>query len=127
MEINAHNIKLTGKANIPKELEMGCSYKVLLDGEITSITEKNNQNGTKDRYYKFEPILASIEAENGEVIKAKDVRSRSRQLRNTLYREWEADPTALDFDAEYDLVMRYFLLRASELRAEALNYYKNKK
>jgi len=58
MEINEHIIKFVGKAYIPEALILGNSYKVKIDGEITSITNSNNQDNTKNIYYRFEPIIA---------------------------------------------------------------------
>lgn len=122
-EPNSYFIKLTGKANIPEPLELGAGYKVLLDGEVVKEEKNNNQNGTHDLVYKFLPALCEIEKEYGKVIKAKDMRSRSSQLRRALYRHWEADPHGgLDSDESYDRVMKYILLNLGEIYESSKNY-----
>lgn len=115
MNPNAYFIRLSGKANIPKELELGHGYKVLLDGEVVSATDHNNQDGTYDVIYSFKPALCEIQTDHGEVIKAKDMRSRSTQLRFLFKRYWEADPSSLDADDAYDRFMVYVMKNIPEL------------
>lgn len=120
METNSHHIRLQGKAEIPEPLELGSGYKVLLEGEVVSVSEYNNQNGTKDIAYSFKPALAQIEDDKGKVIKARDMRSRSQQLRRMLRSAWEADPSApTDHEKSYDDVMKYILAHAYEIYEEA--------
>lgn len=115
-EINEHVVKLTGKANIPKELELGHNYKLVIDGEITAITESNNDDGTFDRYYKFVPILVKIELDNGETIKARDNRKNSQKIRNMLYKWYENTPTdGRDFDTVYEMFTKQILLDMEDL------------
>lgn len=114
-EINEHIVKLSGKANIPSELEMGNNYKLSIDGEITAITESNNDDGTYDRYYKFVPILCSILKDNGETIKAKDNRRNSQKIRNLLYKFWMEDSGGTSFDDAYDKFSKQVLFELEDI------------
>jgi len=125
MTPNSYYIKISGKANIPEELELGGGYKVVLDGEIINKTEANNQDQTYDTIYLFKPALCEIQDKYGKIVKAKDMRSRSSQVRRALYRAWEADPGALDSEQEYDILMAYILKHIYELREEAKNEKKD--
>lgn len=112
MTINEHILKISGKATLPKELSLGHNYKITTDGEITTITDSTNQDGTLDKIYKFEPILCEILGDNGESIKAKDTRKRSQQLRSVIVRNWRESNSALEQDDFYDremlgLIKRY--------------------
>ena len=49
--LNTYAIRLTGKAFIPKSLEIGYNYKTELEGSITSLTEEDNNDGTHTFYY----------------------------------------------------------------------------
>lgn len=120
MEENSYYISLRGKANIPEKLELGSGYKVSLDGEVISVTEHNNQNGSKDLVFAFKPALCEIVDDRGKVIKARDLRSRSQQLRRMLKSAWESDATAdPDHEKSYDHVMKYILSKAYDLYEEA--------
>lgn len=102
--INSHYLKLSGKAELPKELEIGNNYSLAIHGSITSITEHDNHDGTIDRSYKFEPVKCEVLTELGEVIKAKDTRGEAQKTRAWAYKYWE-DPTnnlgSISFDDFY--------------------------
>ena len=108
--INEQIIKFSGKACIPEGLTLGNSYKVLIDGEITAITDSNNQDGTKNRIHKFEPILATITKDNGETIKTKDTRSWSTKLRKVIYAIWINNNSNITSEEYYEKVMKQILL-----------------
>ena len=99
---NRYFIKIQGKANIPSELAIGHNYKVEADCSITSEQKNDNEDGTFDIVYKVEPITASIQKDNGVVVKAKDPRRNSQKIRNSLYRDWSNLSVAIDFDRFYD-------------------------
>lgn len=89
MQINEHILKLTGKVSLPKELLNGNNYTLSVTGSVTSRTEEDNQDGTVNWVYKFEPVLVEILTEKGETIKAKDRRKLSQKLRGRLFLEWQ--------------------------------------
>lgn len=110
MNPNSFFIKFSGKANIPKPLELGNGYKVEIEGSIENQTDHNNNDGTFDRDFKFVPVLCTIITDEGKKIKAKDTRSRSSQLRRTLYRLWETDPkNPLEHEQHYDRFMAWLM------------------
>lgn len=109
MEPNSFFVKISGKANIDKPLELGSGYKIVLDGEVVSSTNSNNQNGTYDVSFMFKPALASIENEYGEIQKSKDMRSYSTILRRAIYKMYESDAGETDDEAVYERTMQYIL------------------
>ena len=113
--INEHYIKFVGKACIPKPLELGNNFKVEIDGEVTTVTDSNNQDGTKDRYYKFQPILVKILKDNGEVIKAKDNRSASTKIRNMHYRIWQSNDDNRHYEDAYQDTMKQVMFEIMDL------------
>ncbi len=120
-----HIIKFTGKASIPEPLKIGHGYEVLSKGEVTTITESDNNNGTHNLYYKFVPITSEIREELGELhIKAKDSRSNSKlifDLHNKLWSDAQDDPR--DMKDSYDDTCKEMMLALPELykRAKAKN------
>lgn len=113
--INEHIIKFTGKATALNALELGHNYKILVDGEITTLTRSNNQNGTIDVIYRFEPIIATIEKDNGEVIKTKDTRSKSEQLRKVVWKLWTLTSTSMDKETYYEKFMNLVIANAEAI------------
>ncbi len=114
-------IKLTGKVNIPNELEIGHNFKVVLDGSVTSATRSDNEDGTFSLSYTFRPIIAEITKDHGEMVKSKDARSRSTQLRSVLYRIWESNEDKRPSDVMYDEVMKWIIKNADEINEKAKN------
>ncbi len=103
MDISNYVLKLTGKVELKKPLEIGKSYNIYFDGEIREAKDSSNDDGTLTRTYTFMPILGDIVGENGEVTKTKDARKRSQQLRATIRREWlEKNDSQLDENMYYD-------------------------
>ncbi len=107
--INDYILKLSGKASVLKPLENGHSYKIIADGEIVSETIENNQDGTYNAIYKFNPAIVVVEKDNGETIKAKDIRKKSQQLRNCLFREWKDKNIEVEFEHYYEMEMSKFI------------------
>jgi hypothetical protein len=127
METTNNFIKFGGKAEIPEALALGDSYDIKLTGEITSITDSSNQDGTKSVYYKFEPILAAIEKENGATLKTKDLRSMSVKLRKVLYFEHGMSNDPRPIDMAYEDTMKDIIFLAPEIYKKNLNRYNEKK
>ena len=78
------NLKLTGKLNIPEELEIGKDYHVAIVGSVTSITKKNNEDSSYTLDYKFEPLTLEILRDNGTTMKADKTRL-SQKLRSRAF------------------------------------------
>lgn len=110
-------LKLTGKAEIPSRLEIGHNYTVSVKGSITSVTEADKFDGSHILYYKFEPVFIDLITDMGETIKAKDTRSNSKKIRNSIWHLWEHDPDSSKyiFEEYYDMVCRQILFELDEI------------
>lgn len=106
---NENILRLGGKVNLPEPLEMGHSYKVLIDGEITQISDSDNHDGTINKTFKFEPLLCEVQKDNGETIKAKDPRKNSVKIRKVCYAIWATKQTNKSADEVYDKVTNIIL------------------
>lgn len=100
-KINEYVLKLTGKANIPVPLKVGSSYTAKIEGAITSETKEDNDDGTYNVYFKFQPIIAEITNENGVTTKTKDLRKDSQKMRAIIRREWEDSNNSEKTEEEY--------------------------
>lgn len=102
-------IKIIGKANIPTPLSIGHNYNVTMDCSITAENKVDNEDSTFDIIYKVEPVTATIQKDNGEVVKAKDPRKNSTKIRNYLHRIWSERDIGLDFEDYYTTVTNKIL------------------
>lgn len=101
MENNEYILKLSGKVNIPQPLEIGHNYEVKIKGSITGDARDDNENGTVDTSYKFQPILVEVITPQGQKIKAKDPRKMSQKLRGIIFIDWQESKVQQDFDEFY--------------------------
>lgn len=104
-QITEHVIKLSGKATLLEPIDLSHNYRVQVDGSVVSVTDSDNQDGTFTRLYAFKPVLVAMINEKGEMIKAKDVRSRSVQLRAAIWKEWKNADLPQSFEDYYDAEM----------------------
>ena len=103
-------LRMTGKAEIEKPLNLSEGYKLNVEGEIVSITEADNYDGSHSKIYKFKPIRAEIETEKGEIIKVKDTRSYSQKLRRMITWLWENNPNdPQDSETAYERTMNFII------------------
>src|ERR1700733_2502270 len=103
-------LKVFGKANIPKRLEIGHNYRVVLDASITQESKSDNNDGTYDVTFKVEPQTCEISKDNGEVVKAKDPRKNSTKIRNKLYFLWQQSNNPEEFELFYTKVTNYLTM-----------------
>ena len=122
MKINSYILKLTGNAELPKELLETHNLKVTLDGSITEISYKDNDNGTHDCVYKFKPVLVETFSQDREVIKAKDTRSNSELQRHQINAIWLEKKPNIDKDVFYDKVMQGYRHHAENIVDEVIKY-----
>lgn len=106
-EIRDYVLKLSGKVSLLEAIEIGHNYTVGIEGSITRDELKDNQDGSFDRIYRFEPVIVKIINPKGETIKSKDVRSSSRLLRNLLWVKWKEDNRDLSDEDYYQKVNNY--------------------
>ena len=98
-------LKLSGKAELPRAIELGHNFRVLLEGSIVEETIADNDDETKTHYFKFKPVIVEAITEKGERLRAKDTRSRSQQLRSLLFRKWREANEPISFEDYYDQAM----------------------
>ena len=111
---NSHILKLTGKAELPKSLEISNNFKITISGSITAITESDNDDGSRTFYYKFEPVVIEVIDEKGERIRTKDTRKKSQLLRSCIWRRWQDSGEDIDQDKFYDNFMDKIISRVIE-------------
>lgn len=102
MEINEFKIKLTGTANVIKELVLGKSYDLhLTEAEVRSVKEIPNDDNTKDRIYTIQiSELSAVQIiSEKETIRARKMGSQSQKLRVVLIHE--ADEAGQDRELYY--------------------------
>lgn len=104
MEISNYILKLTGKAELPKPIDLGNNYHIALSGSIRAATDSDNDDGTLSRIYAFKPVKVEILTELGETIKARDTRSNSQLLRSLIYKKWVNAASDLTFEDFYTKV-----------------------
>lgn len=109
MDISSYVLKLTGKCELPKAVEIGHNYTVTLKGSVTAQHESDNEDGTHTMSYTFRPVTGEIEA-NGETLKLKDNRSNSQLLRSLVYKKWLNTASNEAFEDFYTRVM-YGIMR----------------
>lgn len=88
-QINSYILKISGKVELSEPLDIGHNYKIEVQGSITSKETKDNDNGTFDEIFKFEPILVDVINPLGKRLKAKDTRSDSKLLRAMCWAKWK--------------------------------------
>lgn len=117
MKINSHIIKLTGKAELPKEVDIGQNYDVALSGSITHKTYADNDDGSCDAIYTFKPVKVEVLNPLGERIKAKDTRSKSQIFRAVLRKRWIDTGSPLTQEEFYEKIMNNLIHNADEIVA----------
>jgi len=120
MTTNDHILKLTGKVSLLEPIELGHNYSIKIGGSITSITDSDNNDGTINRYYRFEPINVELLDPLGKRIKATDPRSQSKKLRSAIWREWSHGEFTLNDEQLYEKVMDWAISHADMLVSAAL-------
>ena len=108
-KINDYVLKLRGKVSLLEPIELGHNYRITMGGSITEVTDKDNEDGTLNRYYSFEPIQVEVLNALGKSIGSKDPRSKSKLLRACFYKDWKEFPNDFGDEDFYDLVMDYII------------------
>jgi hypothetical protein len=115
MEISSYILKLTGKAELPKAIDIGQNYHIALSGSVRTATDSDNDDGTISRIYAFKPVKVELLNELGETIKAKDTRSNSVLLRSLIYKRWVNAGSAISFDDYYDKIMGAAMINVDKI------------
>ena len=101
--------------NVPKKIEIGHNYRLIMDCSVTQEQKIDNDNGTFDIISKVEPITCEIQKSNGEIIKGKDTRKESQKLRSKLYMVWQSNSNPLPFEEYYQKVLMNMRLNAEAI------------
>ena len=108
-------VRLTGKGNIPKELEIGRNYELKTSGTVTSVTESDNDDGSHTKYFTFKPIVIELVTDKGESIRAKDTRSLSQLFRARAWKAWNKKVDGGEFETYYNGLMMNLIQQAEEV------------
>lgn len=100
-EVSSHILRLTGKAELPHEIQIGNNYHVSLAGAIRTVAETDCDDGTVARSYTFKAIKVEVLDELGKTIVAKDTRSESQLTRALVYKYWVNMASREDFEEFY--------------------------
>lgn len=103
--ISSYHLKLSGKAELPRAIEMGSNYHISLEGAINNISESDNEDGTNSRMYTFKAIKVELLDPLGQTLKLKDTRSKSQILRARFWAIWKEQNINMSFDEWYDKLM----------------------
>ena len=118
--MDSYFLKLTGKAELPKGIEIGHNFRVLAEGSIVSEEISDNEDGFKNHGYKFQPVKLEAITEIGETIKAKDTRSNSRLWRAQMFAKWKEAETEMTADEFYDFICNWERRNADFIISAAL-------
>ncbi len=118
--MDTYYIKVQGKANISKPLNIGHNFKVVADCSIVSEQKSDLENGEFAITWKAIPVTIEVTKSNGEVIKAKDPRKNSQKIRNYLFKSYADEGFTEDFDAVYDAFTLEVMLMTPQLLRGAI-------
>ena len=120
-EINSYILKISGKAELLEPLEISHNFKVAISGSITSEELRDNNDGTFDKIYRFEPVLVELTNPLGKTLQTKDTRSKSKLLRSSIWREWKEAQTDLGDEDFYNMCMDFMIRNLSDIIEKALH------
>jgi len=102
MNINSYSLKLSGKAELPEDIQIGDNYHVSLEGTVESESTHDNHDGTYSKIYTFKPVKVDLLDPKGKALRLKDPRKNSQKIRNFLWKLHEQEGYGEDFERVYD-------------------------
>lgn len=96
--INEHILKLTGKVTLPRPLMLSKTYRVNIEGDVTESKDTDNQDGTFNREFKFEPLMVEVLNELGQSMATKTKSKMSQKIRGRHF-AWQSENMS-DMDYE---------------------------
>lgn len=102
MEISSHVLRISGKAELPNEIEIGHNYHISMSGSVTDFKEADMENGTRSRTYTFKPVKVELLDPLGKTLKLKDPRKMSQLFRQSAWKMWKDSASNIDFDTFYE-------------------------
>lgn len=115
IEVKDYVLKLTGKASILQPLIKYHNYDLKLSGTVTQETRSDNQDGTENVIYRYEPILVEVLNDKGERLELADTRSKSQILRGCFFKDWQKSGSELPFDSWRDNLMNQLIVHHAEI------------
>lgn len=116
LTINSHILRLSGKAELPEEIQPGHNYHVSIEGSIPKVELHDNENGTWDKIYTFKSVKIDILDPLGKTLVLKDTRSQSQLFRAKLRHIYNFDQNiSVDFDTFYKNIMSNLIENAAEV------------
>jgi len=113
MEINEHQIKLSGKANVISGLTNGKNYDLTIsDVSVRKIEEVDNDNGTYNRVanLKISELSEVNIISEKEIIKSKKkTTTQSQVLRFIIESVWEKSENGIEKEDFYKKEMSYII------------------
>ena len=115
LNINSHVLRLTGRAELPKEIDIGHNYHISLEGSIPKTELHDNENGTYNKVYTFKPVKVELLTDKGETLKLRDARSMSQLFRGRMWKQWQDAKTELSFEEWYNILMQRLIQDAQTI------------
>lgn len=113
--MDTHLLKINGKAELPKAIDIGHNFRIMSEGSVVSQTKSDNENGEFTYTYIFKPITIEIQKDKGETLKLKDTRSLSQLFRARIWTKWKGKNDANDFNSYYEKLMMNLIQRVDEI------------
>lgn len=113
--INNYVLKLSGKVELPHSLDIGHNYKTEISGSITSKEIKDNNDGTMEEIFRFEPILVELIDSLGQRLKTKDTRSASKLFRALCWSKWKEYGVEMGDEEFYQFAQSWIRRNADEI------------
>ena len=115
MEVSNFVLKLSGKAELPQDIEMGNNYHISLSGAVPKVEEHDNENGTVTRIYTFKPVKVELLDQLGNTLQLKDTRSKSQLFRARVFGIWKQVYKEEAFEELYDKLMDHLIEHAPDI------------
>ena len=106
--INEHILKLTGKVTLPKPLSLGKTYEVVVKGDVTEVRDIDNQDGTFNREFKFEPLTVEVVNDKGDSMKAREKGTTSKKQRGRHHFWAEENNNEMTYDQAGALIIKHY-------------------
>lgn len=108
MNISENNLKLTGKVNIPDKLPISNVFKITVEGAITEVSYKDNEDGSVIRDHKFVPTLVEYIDDKGKIAHSKDKKTLSKRIRDRQWIWQQENQSDIDYERFGQLLLAHF-------------------
>lgn len=115
MATDSYILRITGKAELPRPIEVGHNYHVSLEGSVVEESKADNQDGSLTYAWKFKPVKIELLEPKGETLKLKDPRSKSALFRSIVWKRWKDNLVDRPFDEYYDLLMNNLIIKVDDI------------